>query len=301
MRAIVHRRRPPLSALTAAFAAVGLVLTGCTIGTEVESSAASTPAASTPAAATSASSTQAVAEQQSPEAPTTRPAPTPTAEQPLIGKTIYIDPGHGGPVGEEMWEQVPDGRGGTTACQSEGAATKGGLTEQTFNWQTSQLLSADLKRLGAVVITSRDDDAGSGGCVDQRIAAANQADADVFVSLHADAGPEFGYGFFVNYPSAATGEPFEEQSAELALALRDAMIAVDLTPSTYAGDEGLLARGDLAELGLAQAPAVVVHLANMNNGIEGALLADPAVRKGYSMALTTGIIDFLTGSVAPAD
>ncbi len=288
MRAIVHRRRPPLSALTAAFAAVGLVLTGCTIGTELDSSAASTPAA-----AMSASSTQAVAEQQSPEAPTTRPAPTPTAEQPLIGKTIYIDPGHGGPVGEEMWEQVPDGRGGTTACQSEGAATKGGLTEQTFNWQTSQLLSADLKRLGAVVITSRDDDAGSGGCVDQRIAAANQADADVFVSLHADAGPEFGYGFFVNYPSAATGEPFEEQSAELALA--------DLTPSTYAGDEGLLARGDLAELGLAQVPAVVVHLANMNNGIEGALLADPAVRKGYSMALTTGIIDFLTGSVAPAD
>ncbi len=287
MRATPPRLRPVRSVIVAIAAAASLALTGCTIPSGSDAAADTTPTSANPA--------------ESPTTPTAPPTPTPTAEEPLIGKTIYVDAGHGGPVGDAMYEQVPDGRGGTVQCQTEGAATLSGLTEQAFTWQTMQLLAADLKRLGAVVITSRGNDADSGDCVDQRIAAANQAGADAFVSIHADAGPEFGYGFFVNYPSAATGEPAEAQSAELALSIRDAMTAVDLTPSTYAGEEGLLARDDVAELGLAQVPAVLVQLANMGNSIEGALLADPAVRKGYSKALATGIVDFLTRPPEPAD
>lgn len=294
MRVTPPRPRPGHSAIVAIVAAAGLALTACTIPSGSDSSAET-------ASAEASAESPAEAAAESPAAPTAPPTPTPTAEKPLIGKTIYLDAGHGGPVGDTMYEQVPNGRGGTVQCQTEGAATQSGLTEQAFTWQTSQLLAADLKKLGAVVITSRENDTGSGACVDERIAAANQAGVDAFVSLHADAGPEFGYGFFVNYPSAATGQPNEEQSAELALAIRDAMVDVDLTPSTYAGEEGLAARDDLAELGLAQVPAVLVQLANMGNGIEGALLADPAVRKGYAKSVAAGLVDFLTGQATPAE
>lgn len=290
MRAIAPSPATPPRALrrgavVAIAAALGLALAGCTI-----------PAGSDSAAATGQS-----AAGETPETSTAPPTPTPTAEQPLIGKTVYIDAGHGGPLGDEMWREVPDGRGGAVPCQTEGAITNAGLREESITLQTAQLLASDLKTLGATVITSRGVDAGAGACVDQRIAAANEAGADAFVSLHADAGPEFGYGFFVNYPSAVTGDPLEGQSAELALSLRDAMVAVELIPSTYAGEDGLQARGDMAELGLAQVPAVVVQIANMGNGIEGALLADPSVRKGYSKALSAGLVDFLTGPSAPAD
>lgn len=279
------RRRTSSSVLAAAAIVAGLALAGCTV----------------PGSDTSALVSQSAAPAESPETPSAPPTPTPTAEQPLIGKTVYIDAGHGGPLGDVMWEQVPDGRGGTVQCQTDGAITDAGLREESFALQTAQLLSADLKKLGAVVITSRGDDSGAGACVDQRIEAANEAGADAFVSLHADAGPEFGYGFYVNYPSAYTGEPVEQQSAELALSVRDAMVGVELIPSTYSGEEGLLASGNMAELGLARVPAIVVQMANMGNGIEGALLADPSVRRGYSKALTAGITDFLTGPAAPAD
>lgn len=281
------RATPPRTLLGPLAAAVlaALALTACTV----------------PGSDTSALVSQSAAPSETVETPSAPPTPTPTAEQPLIGKTVYIDAGHGGPLGEAMWEAVPDGRGGTVQCQTEGAITLGGLREESFALQTSQLLAADLRKLGAEVITSRGDDSGAGLCVDQRIEAANQAGVDAFVSLHADAGPEFGYGFFVNYPSAHTGEPVEQQSAELALSVRDAMIGVELIPSTYAGEEGLLASGGMAELGLARVPAVVVQMANMGNGIEGALLADPSVRRGYAKALGVGITDFLTGPAAPAD
>ncbi|WP_024793684.1 N-acetylmuramoyl-L-alanine amidase [Tomitella biformata] len=273
---------PRRSAVVAIAAAVGLALTGCTIPASSDSSAAASSAPGDPA-----------------DSPTASPTPTPTAEQPLIGKTVYLDPGHGGPIGDEMWQMVPDGHGGTVQCQTEGAITNAGLREESFTLQTSQLLAADLKRLGAEVIVSRGDDSGGGACVDQRIEAANQAGADAFISLHADAGPEFSYGFYIDYPTAVTGDPVEQQSADLALSIRDAMVAVELIPSTYAGEEGLQANGTMAELGLARVPAVVVQMANMGNGIEGALLADPSVRKGYSKSLSAGIVDFLTGLAAP--
>lgn len=279
--------RPRLrhSTLVAAALAAGLTLAGCTIPTDADS------------AAQAAATGQAQAEDSA--TVTAIPTPTPTAKQPLIGKIIYIDAGHGGPVGDAMWAEVPDGRGGVAVCQTEGAVTKAGLREQSFTWQTAQLLESDLRELGAKVLISRAHDDDSGPCVDQRAEAANRAAADAFVSLHADAGPEFGYGFFINHAGATPDAAYNDGSAELALSIRDAMTAVDLTPSTYAGEAGLAVRDDVAELNLASSPAVQLQLANMSNAIEGALLADPAVRRGYSKAVTTGLVNFFRGTSAP--
>lgn len=283
------RLRHRHSTLAAAALAAALMLAGCTIPTDADTNApaaAATPEEQAQAAAATTTSTAS-------------PTPTPTARQPLIGKTIFIDAGHGGPVGDAMYAQVPDGRGGTTACQSEGAVTKAGLQEQSFTFQTAELLEADLRELGAKVLISRAYDDDSGTCVDKRADAANRADADAFVSLHADAGPEFGYGFYVNHASPGQDASFTDQSTELAVAIRDAMTAVDLTPSTYAGMDGLAVRDDSAELNLTASPAVLVQLANMSNPIEGALLGDPAVRRGYSKAVATGLVNFLTRPSAP--
>ena len=44
---------------------------------------------------------------------------------------------------------------------------------------------------------------------------------------------------------------------------------------------------------------MLIQLANMGNGIEGALLSDPAVRRGYAAAVSTGLVNFLTAPATP--
>ena len=74
-------------------------------------------------------------------------------------------------------ETVPDGRGGTKACNSTGTLTPDGYPEYEFNWdvanRTRQLLEED----GATVVLTREQ-AGIGPCVNERGAAAEAAGAE---------------------------------------------------------------------------------------------------------------------------
>ena len=91
--------------------------------------------------------------------------PASSAKSPLSGKTIVIDPGHGGP--------------------DPGAIGITGYYEKTVNLAVSLQLAPMLARAGARVILTRNADYGPS--LWERVNIANTAWADVFVSIHSNA------------------------------------------------------------------------------------------------------------------
>src|SRR5437879_5040230 len=89
------------------------------------------------------------------------------------GMAVFLDPGHNAVNDASINQQVPNGRGGTKACQTSGAATNDGYPEHAFTWDVVQRISGSLNQLGVRTQLSRDNDSSVGPCVDQRAALAN--------------------------------------------------------------------------------------------------------------------------------
>ncbi|MBW0117594.1 N-acetylmuramoyl-L-alanine amidase, partial [Pseudonocardia abyssalis] len=219
------------------------------------------------------------------------PTPTPT-DVPVV----VLDPGHNGRNGanpEVIERQVPDGRGGTKACNTTGTGTDAGYPEHAFTWDVSQRVRPVLEAAGVRVVLTRPDDDGVGPCVDERGRAGEAADADAVVSIHADGSAAGDSGFHVALSdpplNAAQGTP----ARDLALAVRDAMRTAGFPDSDYIGDQALSPRGDLGGLNLATRPTVLVECANMRNPGEAALVSSEAGRQRYAEAVAAGVLAFL--------
>lgn len=221
-------------------------------------------------------------------------APTASAAS-LAGMAVFLDPGHNGVYNSSITRQVPNGRGGTKQCNTTGTATKDGYAEHALNWDVTLRIRDALNALGARTEMSRNDDNSVGPCVDQRAALANATHPDAIVSIHADSGPPTGYGFHVNYSSppvnAAQGGP----AVQLAHVMRDSLVTSGLRPSNYIGSEGLYGRADLAGLNLAEYPAVLVELGNMNDANDATQMQSADGRAKYAAAVTEGIVAYLSG------
>ena len=220
--------------------------------------------------------------------------PATVAASSIEGKSVFLDPGHSGANDASIDNQVPNGRDGTKECQTTGAATNDGYPEHSFNWDVAARVRAALEQMGVTVEMSRPDDASVGPCVDQRAAAANRMRPDADVSIHADGGPASGHGFHVNYSAPPLNAVQSGPAIVLATAMRDAMVADGMQPSTYIGSDGLYGRADLAGLNLAEYPAVLVETGNMRNGAEAVLMETADGRQHYADAITAGIVAFLT-------
>jgi N-acetylmuramoyl-L-alanine amidase len=213
----------------------------------------------------------------------------------LVGTTVFLDPGHNGANDSSLTTQVPNGRGGTKPCQTTGTATGGGYGEHSLNWDVVNRIRDALNQSGVHTELSRDNDSAVGPCIDERAAAANAVHPDAIVSVHADGGPASGRGFHVNYSSPPLNDAQAGPAMRLAGAIRDSLAAAGIPESSYLGSNGLYGRADLAGLNLAQYPAVLVELGNMNNADDAAQLESADGRARYADAVTRGIIDYLGG------
>ncbi|MGV9857275.1 N-acetylmuramoyl-L-alanine amidase [Gordonia sp. NPDC003425] len=238
-------------------------------------------------------------------------APAPTAGgTALLGKTIFLDPGHqGGSAGHDLAKQVPDGRGGKKDCQTTGATGVNGAKEHTVTWQISELVKAGLESQGARVVLSRPDDTGWGGCVDERAAAASRSGAAVAVSLHADStvngADNTKKGFHMIVPALPIPDPTVNrvQSGEgrkASTIMRDAFVKAGFPPANYAGaDQGIQTRSDIAAVNLTTIPAVFIEMGNLSNPQEAAALAGRDGQLKYAMAVTNGILNYVHPGAAP--
>jgi N-acetylmuramoyl-L-alanine amidase len=209
---------------------------------------------------------------------------------------VVLDPGHNGGNGANpaaINRPVPDGRGGTKACNTTGTETDAGYPEHAFTWDVSQRVRRGLEAAGVRVVLTRPDDDGVGPCIDERGRAGAAADADAVVSIHADGSAAGNSGFHLALSdpplNAAQGGP----ATDLALAVRAAMRAAGFPDSDYIGTDALSRRSDLGGLNHSTRPTVLVECANMRNSTEAALVSSEAGRQRYAGAIAAGILAFL--------
>ncbi|TFI44212.1 N-acetylmuramoyl-L-alanine amidase [Rhodococcus sp. 1R11] len=247
-----------------------------------------------------------------PSTPATTPSATPGTEsagKELTGKTVFLDPGHQGTAhSENLQRQVDDGRGGTKDCQTTGMTTVDGVPEHTINWKVSELVRSSLESLGATVKTSRVDDTGWGGCVDDRARAAGASGADVAVSIHADSTStttdtdKHGFHLIVPtlpIPNAAADAAQSEGGRSASKLMRDSYVRAGFDPANYAGVvDGIQERSDVAGPALTTVPLVFVEMGNGSNPDDAAVLEGSDGQLKHAIAISTGIIDYLLGAEA---
>ena len=218
---------------------------------------------------------------------------SPTPEADLSGRTIAIDPGHNGgnaSHASEIARPVPDGRGGTKACNTTGTATASDFPETDFTWAVAGILTESLEDAGAEVVLSRHDNDGVGPCVDERGTFAD--DADVLVSIHANGSESTSVkGFHVIVAKPGTSADVEEDSDRLAKSL-SASMGESFTPNTAYGKQAISRRPDLAGLNNASVPAVIVECGEMRNPEEAKLMEEKSGQQKYADALLHGILDW---------
>lgn len=170
---------------------------------------------------------------------------------------VYLDPGHGG---------------------SDPGAVGQGLVEKDLNLDIGQRVGMLLQqRYQVEVITSRTADATV--ALDARVAAANRAEAYLFVSLHVNAGGGTGFESYV-YTGAR----------ERTRRLRDAIHAA---VAEYMAKLGIRDRGqkdaDYYVLRATAMPAVLLECLFIDNAQDAARLRDVSFRNGYAGAVAEGI------------
>lgn len=221
--------------------------------------------------------------------------------RPLAGRLVILDPGHqlgNGAHPAEINAPVDVGSH-SKACNTTGTSTDSGYPESTFVFEVARLVRGRLVDQGArVVMTRGHDDADAWGpCVDVRGRAGNREGADLKLSLHADGAYGGGPGFHVIAPEPLAGltDDIAEESWRAARAVRTALLAAELPAASYAGGgSGLVRRGDLGTLNLADVPTVMVELGNMRDRQDAARMTTAAGRRQYADALAAAVVSHLS-------
>lgn len=217
----------------------------------------------------------------------------------LAGQTVVLDPGHNGANAshpKRINRQVDVGQGMRKACDTTGTATDSGYRESAYTLAVARETARILRRHGAEVVLTRENDAGVGPCITRRARIGNREQADAAVSIHADGGPSGGRGFHVIRPTRIEGltDDIYADSRRLGRVLRDAYEArTGLPQASYAGG-GLVARGDLGGLRLSDVPKVFIETANMRNAADARKLESRRFRKRIARGIAEGVIDFLS-------
>lgn len=224
-----------------------------------------------------------------------------TSSLPLEGRVVVLDAGH--QLGNQNFPRrtsrlVPAG-GFRKPCNTTGTATGRGLAEATVVWRITRIVRARLEESGARVILTRHSNRLDrwGPCVDERGRKGNRAEADVKLSIHADGVLRPGArGFHVIAPTDRKRWTHDivRPSARFARLVRAGLRDAGLGVANYtAGGDGLVRRGDLATLNLADVPTVMVELGNMRNQRDAHKMSTRDGRVRYARALTRAVRGFL--------
>jgi N-acetylmuramoyl-L-alanine amidase len=217
----------------------------------------------------------------------------------LAGQTVVLDPGHNGANAahpKRINRQVDIGQGMRKACDTTGTATESGYTESAYTLAVARETARILRRHGAEVVLTRQNDSGVGPCITRRARIGNREQANAAVSIHADGGPSGGRGFHVIRPTRIEGltDDIYADSRRLGRVLRSAYEArTGLPQASYAGG-GLVARGDLGGLRLSDVPKVFIETANMRNAADARKIESRRFRKRIARGIAEGVIEFLS-------
>lgn len=212
-----------------------------------------------------------------------------SATAPASGYVVCIDPGHQAsanngqePVGPGAAETKAKVTGGAT-----GAVTR--QAEHALALTLSLKIKERLERYGVTVVMTR-----TTGSVDisnaQRAAVANEAQADLFLRVHADSNTNAGIrGISTLYPAGNDWvEPIREESLRAAGIIHNQVLA-----STGAANRGVVARSDLAGFNYATVPSVLVEAGFLSNPNDDQQLADASYQDRLADGIARGVLQYL--------
>ncbi len=221
-----------------------------------------------------------------PPSGTTPPGGTTAPGLTLAGRTIVLDPGHGG--------------GDPGALGPSGT----NIVEREVNLQIARMIGAEMTNRGARVIYTRNDD--SSLDLAARTAVANNNNADIFISIHANSDQNcngVGTETFVYCLCSADAENNRVLDicnvgncySSNAMFQSSRQLAEDIQPllvnTLGTADRGI--RGaDLGVLMDARMPAVLIETAFICNLQEANLLNDPTQQERIGEAITGSLEEF---------
>ncbi len=181
-------------------------------------------------------------------------------DEPLAGKSIFIDPGHGG--------------------SNSGAIGPTGLKEKDVALDVSLMTRDLLEDFGAEVYLSRETDETLD--LDTRVEMTNDSDADLFISVHANAHPDSGIqGTETFYSSERSSLDFD-----FADALQDSLL------HSLERDNRGVKDSRFRVLRNAKIPAALVELAFLSNREEEELLRKDEFREDSAEGIVEGILNY---------
>lgn len=192
-----------------------------------------------------------------------------TDSVPLAGKTIVVDPGHGG-------ERSPGARG------------VDGRWEKHHTLPMGRMLAEELEALGANVVLTRDSDSDPG--LLERGPIANRTSADLFVSVHCNhAGRNRavnGAIVFYHGPSSVCRQLAESITERL----RAEVGAIKTQPPR---SDRTVYKSGFAVLRKSAMAGVLVETGFLSSPKDAAALRNPDVQRQIARSVATGLLDFL--------
>lgn len=194
------------------------------------------------------------------------PAPKPQApKEPkkaweLTGRTIIIDPGHGG--------------------KDPGAISYYGFYEKTVNLDVGLQIAEMLRDKGHRVIMTRDSDVFIE--LEDRAAMANRAKADVFISIHSDSSARSSTNGFTVYIARSASWA----ANRLANSIDDQMTRTSISSNG-------VKKADYRVLTNTQCPAVLVELGYLSNYWEAKQLKNVDMQRKLAQAIVDGVTNYL--------
>lgn len=200
-----------------------------------------------------------------------QPLPNPTVlSYGVANKVIVIDPGHGG---------------------LDQGATRDKYIESDITLQISKKLAQNLSQAGAMVIMLRENESDLAGDeftgtigqhkredMKRRVAKANQARADLYISIHTNAVPN------TVWTGAQTFyKPNNEESKIIAKAVQEEL------SKTLGNTKRKAAPGGYFVLNHTKMPAILIETGFISNPGEAALLADGKYQSKLAFAIFSGV------------
>lgn len=189
---------------------------------------------------------------------------------------VYIDPGHGGHLPGAVYR---------------------GVTEKKLNLEVSNYLISELESMGYLVLTSRTSDTHIG--LTERAMEANGGNADIFISVHHNAGGgrargietyvQHRAGYTTNQNNFDTKDPRISESVRLANSVQSNLIR----------DTGFQNRGvkgnNFNVIRNTYIPAILVELGYMDNPTELSIMQTPAHQRKSAKAIAKGVNTYFNG------
>jgi N-acetylmuramoyl-L-alanine amidase len=176
--------------------------------------------------------------------------------------TIALEAGHGG--------------------NSTGAEGLSGLLEKDINLVMAKQLQQVLQAKGAGVIQIRDDDKSMS--LGEKRVVVRQSDADLFISIHANAASTRGGYLRVGGTSTYYHNPFWAPFAER---VYNRLIQLNI-------DEfGVIGSFNYRVIRVPEMPSILVEQAFMTHAEDEEKMANPAFRRAMALKISDGIVDYL--------